>query len=140
MEQAPKWYTPVAVAALLWNLLGCAAFLMDVMLKPEDIAKLTAAQQAMYAARPAWSVAATAIAVWFGAAGSVGLIMRKRWATPLLLASLAGVIVQDVSLFMLGKAAGQAGGAAMGLQALVLLIAIGLLVLARRATARGWIA
>ena len=133
-------YTPVAVVALLWNLIGCAAYLSDVMLTPADVAKLSDAQQAMYAARQAWSVAATAIAVWGGAAGSVGLIMRKRWATPLLLASLAGVIVQDVSLFMLGKAAGQAGGAAMGLQALVLLIAIGLLVLARRATARGWIA
>ena len=138
MEQAPKWYTPVAVAALLWNLLGCAAFLMDVMLKPEDIAKLTAAQQAMYAARPAWSVAATAIAVWFGAAGSVGLIMRKRWATPLLLASVAGVIVQDVWLFGMSGAAAQAGPVAFVLQGLVLVIAIALVLLARKATARGW--
>lgn len=138
MEQAPKWYTPVAVAALLWNLLGCAAFLMDVMLEPEDIAKLTAAQQAMYAARPAWSVAATAIAVWFGAAGSVGLIMRKRWATPLLLASVAGVIVQDVWLFGMSGAAAQAGPVAFVLQGLVLVIAIALVLLARKATARGW--
>jgi len=139
MEAAPKWFRPVAVAALFWNLLGCFAYLADVMLTPEDIAKLSAAQQAMHAARPAWSVAATAIAVWGGAAGSVGLAMRKRWASPLLLASLAGVIAQDVWLFGLSGAAAEAGAAAFILQGLVLLIAVGLVMLGRTAVARGWV-
>ena len=138
MEQAPKWYTPVAVVALLWNFFGCAAYLSDVMLTPEDVAKMSDAQQALHAARPAWSVAATAIAVWFGAAGCIGLIMRKRWATPLLLVSLAGVIAQDVWLFALSDAAAQTGAAAMVLQGVVLAVAIGLVVLARKAAARGW--
>ena len=118
----------MAVVALLWNLLGCAAYLADVMLKPEDIAKLTAAQQAMYHARPAWSIAATAIAVWIGAAGCVGLIMRKRWATPLLILSLVGVICQDAD----------GTSAAYVLQGLVLAIAVGLVMLGRTATAKGW--
>ena len=52
MEQPPKWFLPVGIAALLWNLLGCAAYLSDVMLTPEDVAKMTADQQALYAARP----------------------------------------------------------------------------------------
>lgn len=140
MEQAPKWFLPVAIAALLWNLLGCAAYLSDVMLKPEDVAKMSAAQQALYAARPAWSVAATAIAVWGGAAGCVGLIMRRRWATPLLVVSLAAVIVQDAWLFVLSGAAAQTTPVAVVLQGLVLLIAIGLVLLARTAAAQGWIA
>ena len=140
MAQAPKWYTPVAVVALLWNLVGCMAYLSDVMLTPEAVAKLNAAQQAMYASRPAWSVAATAVAVWFGAAGSVGLIMRKRWATPLLFASLAGVIGQDAWLFGLSSASAQASAVVYVLQGLVLLIAIGLVVLARKAVAQYWIA
>lgn len=62
MTAAPKWFKPVVIVALLWNLLGCMAYLSDVMLKPEDIAKMTAAQQAMYNARPAWAVGATALA------------------------------------------------------------------------------
>jgi hypothetical protein len=140
MTPAPKWYLPTAIVALLWNLVGCAAYLSDVMLTPEDVAKMTAAQQAMYATRPAWSVAATAIAVWFGAAGSLGLIMRKRWASSLLIASLAGVIIQDAWLFGLSDAAAQAGAAAYAIQGCVLLIAIALVWLGRRATARGWIA
>ena len=138
MERVPKWYLPLAIIALLWNLLGCAAYLSDAMLTPADLAKLTAAQQAMHAARPAWSVAATAIAVWGGAVGCIGLIMRKRWSSPILAASLAGVIVQDVSLFGLSKAAAPAGGVAIVLQGLVLLVAVGLVLLARKASARGW--
>ena len=137
MEQTPKWYMPTAIAALLWNLLGCGAYLRDVMLGPEDIARMTAAQQALYAARPAWSVAATAIAVWGGAAGCLGLILRKRWAMLLLVASLVAVIVQDAALFLLSGAA--ALPVAVVLQGLVLLVAIGLVLLARKAAAQGWI-
>lgn len=140
MNPAPKWYLPVAILALLWNLLGCAAYLGDVMLTPDDIAKMSPEQQALYAARPAWAVAATAIAVWGGAAGCLGLVLRKRWALPLLLLSLAGVIVQDVALFVMSSAAAQAGTVAYVLQGLVLAIAIGLVLLARKAIARGWIA
>jgi hypothetical protein len=138
VEQAPKWYRPVAVAALLWNLLGCAAYLSDVMLTPEDVAKLSAAQQAMYAARPAWSIAATAMAVWGGAAGCVGLIMRRRWASQLLITSLAAVIVQDAWLFGLSGSGAKAGVVAFVLQGLVLLVAAGLVVLGLRAEAQGW--
>jgi hypothetical protein len=140
MEATPRWYLPVTILALLWNLLGCAAFLSDVTLTPENVARMSAAQQALYAARPAWAVVATAIAVCGGAAGCLGLILRRRWAMPLLLASLAGVITQDFGLFVLSNAAKQAGPVPMVLQGLVLLIAIGLVLLARKAAARGWIA
>ena len=139
MERAPKWFVPVAIVALLWNLLGCMAYLADVMMSAESLANLTAEQQAMYAARPAWSVAATAIAVWFGSLGCVGLIMRKAWAMPLLLLSLLGVIAQDLSLFMLGNAAEAFAPAALALQGVVLVISIALVLLARRAASAGWI-
>jgi len=139
METAPKWFRPVAIVALIWNLLGCYAYLADVTLTPEDVAKMTAAQQAMYASRPAWAVAATALAVWGGALGCVGLILRKRWSRPLLLISLAGVIVQDVALFGLSGFGSQAGPAVIGLQSLVLVIAVALVVLGRRADRQGWL-
>lgn len=75
--------------ALIWNLPGCAAYLMDVMLTPEAVAKMTEAQQALYHARSVWSVGTTAIAVWFGAAGclvlliAVGLVLLARKAAAL---------------------------------------------------------
>lgn len=136
----PKWYVPVAVAALLWNMLGCVAYLADAMLSAEAIAQMSAAQQALYASRPTWLVSATAIAVWGGAAGCIGLLLRKRWATWLLIASLIGVIVQDFGLFVATDAASLAGTTVLMLQSLVLVVAVGLVLLARRATDEGWIA
>ena len=101
---------------------------------------MTAAQQALYAARPAWAVAATATAVWFGAAGSLGLVLRKTWATWLLVLSLVGVVVQDLWLFVMSGAARQAGAATFITQGLVLVVAVALIALARRGTAQAWLA
>ncbi len=139
MNQLPKWYFPVTIAALLWNLMGCAAYLSDVLLTAEDVAKMSADQQALYASRPIWAVAATAVAVWGGALGSLGLILRRRWALPLLSASLIGLVVQDVAMFVLGDVLKVNGSVVLGLQGLVLAIAVGLLWLARAANANGWL-
>lgn len=139
MSSMPKWFRPVSFVALLWNLLGCAAYLADVLMKPDDIAKLSAAQQAMYAARPAWSVGATALAVWGGALGCVGLILGKRWALPFLWVSLAGVVLQDISFFAMKDAAGAINPAALGLQGFVLIVAILLVFLARHAVKNSWL-
>jgi hypothetical protein len=139
VNAVPKWFRPVAVAALLCNLLGCFAQLSDVMLTPQDLAKMSAAQQALYASRPAWAVAATALAVWGGALGCEGLALRKRWSIPLLLISLVGVMVQDFGLFVLSGAAAQAGPTVFVLQGLVFLIAVALVWVGRTADAKGWL-
>lgn len=139
MNNAPKWFVPVAVVALIWNLLGCAAYLFDVMMSPEDIANLSAADQALYASRPTWSVAATAVAVWFGALGCVGLVLKKRWSLPVLALSLAGVIVQDISIFVLSGAAALAGPVVFVMQGIVLLVSIGLVFMSFRGIKNGWL-
>lgn len=140
MDAPPKWFKPVAIAAIVWNALGCFSYLMDVRLTAEDIAALSPQMQALYASRTAWAVSATAIAVWGGLVGSLGLFLRKRWATLFLVASLFGVIVQDIGLFVLSDAASAAGPSAFGLQGLVLVVAIGLVLLGRKAARQGWLA
>jgi hypothetical protein len=140
MTAAPKWFKPVVIIALLWNILGCVAYLNDVMLKPEDVAKMDAAMQAMYNARPAWAVAATALAVWGGALGCILLLLRKRLATPVFMVSLAGVLVQDTAMFTLTDAAKTAGAPVFILQALVLVVCVLLLLLSRKAAQNGWTA
>jgi len=133
----PTWYMPVAIIALLWNLIGCAAYLMDVTLTPEAVAAMSPDQQALYAARPAWAVAVYAIAVWGGALGCVGLIMKKRWAKGALLASLLGLIAQDIALFGMSPVAIETS--VYALQGMVLVIAVLLLLLANRAARAGWL-
>lgn len=138
MDALPKWYRPVTIAALLWNLLGCAAYLADVLMTPEALAALPEAQRAMYEARPSWFVAAYAVAVWMGALGSLGLVLRKRWARGPLLASLLALVVQDLGLLTVSGMA--AGAVAFVLQGLVFVIAVALVLLARRAQSAGWLA
>ena len=139
MTQAPKWFRVAAIIALLWNILGCLAFVADLQLKPEDIAKLPEAQQALYASRPAWSVAATAVAVFGGALGCIGLILKRKWAFVLLLLSLLGILGQDIAMFMLANAAEAAGTFAVVLQSVVLIVGVWLVLLCRKAMASGWI-
>ncbi|MBK7013687.1 MAG: hypothetical protein IPH43_14500 [Xanthomonadales bacterium] len=137
--KTPAWLKVVAVVALLWNLLGCIAFFFDLRLSPEDLAKLPEAQQALYAARPGWAVAATAIAVFGGVLGSIGMILGKRWALPVLVLSLLGILVQDFGLFVLADGASLAGPVAVVMQGIVLVVGVGLVLLSRKGIARGWL-
>lgn len=138
MSVPPKWFTPVAILALLWNLLGASANLMDVTISPEAVAKMGDAEQAMYASRSVWFVAAYASAVWFGVAGSLALLLRKRWAQPLFVLSLLGLIAQDIALFSGPEV--RADTTVVLLQALVFVIALSLLMLSRKGEREGWLA
>lgn len=139
MNKVPKWFTVIAIVALLWNLLGCLAFVSDLRLSPKDVANLSPAQQALYNARPSWAIAASALAVFGGAIGCIGLLMRKKWAFVLLTLSLVGILLQDFGLFVLVNGAALGGLVAVILQSAVLAIAIGLILLSRLAIARGWL-
>ena len=106
---------------------------------PEDVAALPEAQQALYAARPGWAVVATAVAVIGGALGCLGLLLGRKWAFVLLLLSLAGILVQDYGLFVLADGASLAGPAAVIMQAIVLAVGVGLVLLGRKGIVRGWL-
>jgi len=137
MSALPKWYKPVAIVALLWNCIGASAYLMDVTISPDAVATMGAAERAMYESRPAWFVAAYASAVWFGVAGSLVLLLRKRWAQPLFVLSLLGLVAQDIALFSRPEVRGDL--VVVFLQGLVFAIAVWLLVLSRKAEREGWL-
>jgi hypothetical protein len=139
MNTPPGWFKVVAIMALLWNLLGCLAFASDLSLSPDDVARLSESQQALYAARPAWAVIATGIAVIGGALGCIGLLLRKKWAIVLFALSLIGILAQDFGLFVLADGVKLAGPAAVAMQAVVLVIGVWLLVFSRKSAARGWL-
>lgn len=140
MNTSPKWFKVVAVIALLWNLLGCIAFASDLRLTADVVAKLPEAQQALYAARTTWAVAATGIAVIGGALGCLGLLLGKRWAFACFALSLVGILIQDYGLFVVVDGASLAGPGAVAIQTFVLLVGIGLLLLSRRGVANRWLA
>lgn len=139
MERTPRWFRVASVLALLWNLAGLFAFVSDATMGPDEVAKLTTAEQALYAARPTWSLVATGVATIGGTLGSLGLLLGKRWALPTLAASLVGLVVQDAVILSLPGGVGSVGAVPVALQTVVLLIAIALVALARRGIARGWL-
>lgn len=139
MNKPPAWFYVIAGLALLWNVAGLLAVVADFRLSAADIAALTPEQQAMYAARPLWSVVGSVVAVAAGSLASLLLLLRKHWAIALFGISLVGVVIQDLGIFVVARAAKTGDMTPLVLQSLVLIIAVALLVFARRARANGWL-
>jgi len=134
----PSWFKAVAITALIWNLLGVVAFVLQMMITPEILAELPAAEQALYSNIPSWVTAAFAVAVFSGVLGSLFLLMKKSISTPLLVFSLVRVLVQNFHSFFISKALEVNGPAVMIMPAVVVLFAIYLILLSRKAQAQGW--
>src|SRR5918993_2748790 len=93
----PSWYWPLALACLLFESAGAYLFANSLTLDP---ATLPLDQRAIFVATPQWMTIAWAIAIGAGLLGAIGLVMRRRFAEPLLLASLIAVAVQFSGLFL----------------------------------------
>lgn len=135
----PRSFKPIAIAALAWNLIGVAMFFVEATLTPEQVAALPAAQQQIRAASPAWAMPAFALAVFAGTVGSLGLLLRRRWAVPLLLLSLIGLLVQMISMYVLTPVWPLTGLRGAWLPLWLIAVGLGLWLYARKASARGWL-
>ncbi len=136
---APKWFLIVGIIALIWNLLGVFAYIMQQTMSPADIAALSDAERTLRETTPAWANAAFAIAVHGGALGCLALVFKKSWALPLLVLSLAAVLVQMVHAFFISNSIEVFGPGGMIMPVMVIVIAVYLVFLARSAKEKGWI-
>jgi hypothetical protein len=91
------WYMPAAIASLLFMLLGCVTYVMHVTADP---ASLPLDQRSVYEAEPLWVTASYAVAVWAGLLGTALLVIRRKFAQPLLLVSLAAVLAWLAGLIL----------------------------------------
>ena len=137
--KCPLSFWLVAVLALLWNLFGLFSFYSHFTATPEVIASWPEAQQQIAAATPRWVFVAFAIATIGGVLGSLGLLLGKRWAAPVLLLSLLGILIQFGSIYAITPT-----WALTGIGGAMLPLCIGLFGLflwwyARKAAARGWL-
>jgi hypothetical protein len=96
--KAPMHLWIVGALALLWNGFGCYDYLMTRM-RNEDYFRSMAPDvdpQAMLAwvdSFPFYAQFGWGLGVWMGLAGSILLLMRHRWAVPVLALSLLGAVL-----------------------------------------------
>ena len=124
---------------VLWNGIGVAAFFSQLMMTPEMIAQLPEAQQAAYRDIPVWSYSAYALAVFGGLTGSILLALGKKLAFPVLVISLAGVIVQQYYNFVVIDAISIMGWGIVVMPVIVTVIALLLVIISQRGTRSGWL-
>lgn len=135
----PGWYWIVGVAALLFELLGCFFYLVEVRMSASDIAALPLDQAALLAARPSWYYAAFGIAVWVGLAGAILLLLRRQWAVWALLISLVAAIIQFSSVFIVPEMRAMTPSDALFVPVVVIIVAYAFWQFSRLAGRRGWL-
>ncbi|SET46193.1 hypothetical protein [Thalassotalea agarivorans] len=139
METLPKWFKPVAITAIIWNVLGVLAFTMQMAMTPETLAAMPEQHQAYYQNMPMWVTLAFAAAVFGGAIGSVALFRQKQVAVTFFGISLLGVVVQMFHTFVLSGATEFLETSQFVLPVMILIVAIILFRLSRQAKERGWL-
>lgn len=134
--RVPGWYWAAAGIGLLWNIFGVINYLHSAGMFGDPIASLNEAQRAAAASIPAAITAAFAIGTFAGVIGSLGLLLRKRWAWPVLLISLIALVVLEGWIVFLS---GHLDAFGPAIPIAVTLGALSLAWLANLARQRGWL-
>src|SRR3546814_7731025 len=114
----------VGCRALLWNLVGLAAVVMQVAMPAEALGAMPAEQRAIYEATPSWLYVFYGLATFGAVAGSIGLLLRRRWAVSVYLVALVALVLQVVASYAVTPAGSVSGAAGPAFPALLVEIAI----------------
>lgn len=139
-DRPPRSFWIISAIALLWNLLGIMAFVMQVNMSAASKAALSEAERALYESTPGWVIVVFAVAVFAGTLGSLFLLLRKARALPLLVLSLAAIVVQVFHNLFLSNTVEVLGPQAAALPIVLIVAAVFLAWYARLAKSRGWLA
>jgi hypothetical protein len=83
----------VGLISLLWNSMGAFDYSATELRLEFYMAQFTQEQLDYFYGFPAWTIAAWAIAVWSSLFGSIGLLLRKRWAVWMFGLAIAGLAI-----------------------------------------------
>ena len=129
---------PVGALALLWNGIGAFDYIMTETRNASYMSTFTPEQLTYFYGFPMWVVATWALSVWGGVLGSVLLLLRKRWAVPVFGVSLVTMMLTSFYNFVLTNGLAIMGGAGgLIFRSVIFVIAVGLLIYARRLARSG---
>ncbi|NNC37388.1 MAG: hypothetical protein EX271_13235 [Acidimicrobiales bacterium] len=109
-NNTPTSYWVVTGLLVVWSLMGIMAYLGNVGMSAEDLAKyvaegdMTQGYADYIASAPAWTTAVFAVAVFSGVAGAICLLLRKKWAVQLYTVSLVFILISMFKGFVLDRA------------------------------------
>lgn len=122
--RAPVHLWIVGVLTLLWNLMGAFDYLATELRFDAYMSQFSQEQLDYFYGFPWWAVAAWAIAVWLALAGSITLLLRRKWAVCLFGTSFLGLIVTTIYNFGLSNGAELMGPGAVIFTAVIWVVAI----------------
>ncbi|MEX0645776.1 MAG: hypothetical protein WD076_10725 [Parvularculaceae bacterium] len=135
----PLWFWIVGGLAVAWNLIGVAMYLYGVTISEEALAALPQVERELHMATPPWVIGAFAIAVFAGLAGSLALLLRRGFATPILGLSLLAVLAQTVYVVAMSNTLAAMGASGAAMPAVITAIAAALLWFSFVAKGKGWL-
>lgn len=132
----PLWLPATGLGGIAWNAFGAVQFARSVTATEESLlaSGLSAEQAAVMTGYPGWMTAAFAFGVFGGLLGSGLLLFRHAHAVPVLALSLVAYLVLWIGDAVHGVFAVM-GAVQVVILTLVVAIALGLLLAARRAAA-----
>ena len=125
--KAPVHLWIIGVIALLWNAVGAFDYLATKLQLESYMSQFTEAQLEYFYNFPAWVTAFWALAVWGAFAGSIGLLMRKKWSFWAFAVSAAAMVITSIYNFGMSNGAEIMGQGAVVFSVIIWVIAFFLL-------------
>jgi hypothetical protein len=122
----------------LWSSMGVISFMVTRMKVEAVMSRFPPPQREYFESFPSWAVAFWAIGVFGGVIGCLLLLLKKRLAFSILLASVIGTSVVNLGgLFLLGGLEVMGGTSDLGLTVLPIIVAAFLVYYARAMSRKG---
>ena len=129
----------ISIIALLWYLMDMSAFFMRIFLSDEALLAMPENQRQHIQNIPLWVNFVFAFEVFGGTLGCLGLLLRKKWASPLFIISLLGVLAQTTYIYFLSNSIAVMGWMAIVMPLVAIAIGAGLIVHANSSISKGWL-
>ena len=94
--KVPLSFWVVASLGVLWNGFACLVYWLTATKNPSTMAQTPPAMAEALNHTPLWAMAAWGLAVGAALAGSLLLVLRRRWAVTAFVASLGGLLVLTI--------------------------------------------
>ena len=133
----PKHLWIIGIVTLLWNMMGAFDYLMTQTKNASYMAQFEQAQLDYFYNFPTWLVVFWALAVWGSVAGSVLLLMRKRQAVPVFIASFASMVITSIYNFGFSNGVEVMGSMGFVFSVVIFIVALGLWLYSRAMQVRG---